>query len=416
MTFADEGREPSSDLPSLRQLRTVRSIDRHGSLSGAARALNRTQSTVSKALSELESYLGVPLFDRYAHGVQTTARGGLLIRRIREAEVQFDLAARAQRAVLRSPPSLRHNPVFTMEISARRLLAFLAVHETRDVRQAALAEGVSPSAVYDSLRALEGMLEIPLFEPTATGLRSTAFADVLAMHVQLALSLIRHGIDEIRSLDGTIQGRLIIGTLPYARTVIIPRAIHRVLLAHPRISIRTREGPYDMLERTLRSGSLDLIIGATRRLPADSALRTEDLFEDELAVICRASHPLASHGQLSVTDILNYGWVLPLRSTPARQLFDRFLARRGDEEPAQVVETSSLSTTRGLLLESDRLALLSTHQVQLDLSAGLLVTLPIKLEETFRPIGITTRSGSTPSPAARVFIEALRAQTRTTAI
>ena len=168
-----------------------------------------------------------------------------------------------------------------------------------------------------------------------------------------------------------------------------------------------------MLEGALRSGALDLIIGATRQLPADSSLHTEDLFEDELAVICGASHPLASRERLPVAEILDHGWVLPSRSTPARQLFDRFLSQRGVAEPRQVVETSSLSTTRGLLLESDRLALLSTHQVQLDQAVGLLTTLPIKLEKTYRPIGITTRSGSTPSPAARVFIEALRTQTRT---
>jgi hypothetical protein len=38
------------------------------------------------------------------------------------------------------------------------------------------------------------------------------------MHIRLALSLIRHGIDEIRSIDGTVRGRLAIGTLPYSRT------------------------------------------------------------------------------------------------------------------------------------------------------------------------------------------------------
>jgi hypothetical protein len=43
---------------SLRQLRTVRSIDRHGSLSAAAKALNRTQPAVSKALCALERQLG----------------------------------------------------------------------------------------------------------------------------------------------------------------------------------------------------------------------------------------------------------------------------------------------------------------------------------------------------------------------
>jgi len=100
--------------------------------------------------------------------------------------------------------------------------------------------------------------------------------------------------------------------------------------------------------------------------------------------------------------------VLPVRSTPARQLFDGFLARNGHAEPGQVIETGSMSMTRGLLLESDRLALLSQHQVQLDLDAGLLASLPIRLERTFRPIGITRRAHSTPSPAARAFLDVLR--------
>lgn len=399
-------------IPSLRQLRTVHSIDRHGSLSAAARALNRTQSAVSRALSELEAWLGVPLFDRLAGGVTPTADGRLLIGRIHEASAQFDLAARAHRAALRRPPRLQHNPVFTMEIGGRRLTAFLAVHDLKDVRLAARAEGLTPSAVYDTLRTLEGALELPLFETAGAGLRSTAFADVFAMHVRLALSLLRHGIDEIRSAAGRISGRVVIGTLPYSRTLIVPRAIHRVLSAQPGVAIGTREGPYGVLESALRSGSIDLVVGATRRLPADSGLQTEELFEDELAVICGRNHPLAARRRVTLGEILGYGWVLPPASTPARRLFGRFLARRGAAEPAEVVETSSLSTTRGLLLESDRLALLSTHQVQLDQSAGLLVTLPIRLEETFRPIGITLRSGSTPSPAAKVFIEALRAQAR----
>jgi DNA-binding transcriptional LysR family regulator len=55
------------------------------------------------------------------------------------------------------------------------------------------------------------------------------------------------------------------------------------------------------------AGLLDLIIGATRQLRTDSSLQTEDLFEDELSVICGASHPLASRNRLSVTEILDYG-------------------------------------------------------------------------------------------------------------
>ncbi len=393
---------------SLKSLRCVRAIADSGSLTTAAETLNRTQSALSKALAELEQKLGVPLFDRYAHGVETTAYGELLVNRIREAELQLEQAARSHRSSLQSTPQQQHNPLFTLEVSHKRVGAFLAVHELRHVGRAAQKMGLTRAAIYDSLRTLESLLELPLFESSAAGLRSTAYADVLASHLSLAFSLIQHGLDEIASMDGTLQGRLVIGTLPYSRTVLVPRTIHRVLEQHPYLQIATREGPYDVLERALRSGAIDLIIGATRQHGADSPLLAEELLQDELAVICGAHHPLAQRSKVSVGDILNYGWILPLKATPARQLFDRFLELHGSAEPRQIVETGSLSMTRSLLMESDRLALLSAHQVQLDQGAGLLTTLPIRLEHTFRPIGITRRAHNTPSPAAQVFMTALR--------
>jgi LysR family transcriptional regulator of gallate degradation len=200
----------------------------------------------------------------------------------------------------------------------------------------------------------------------------------------------------------------VIGTLPYSRTVLTPRTIHQVLTDHPQLRISTREGPYSMLETALRSGDLDLIIGATRELEHGSTLATEVLFEDELSVIARHDHPLATAAKVSLAQLLTYGWLLPLQQTPARALFDRFLASQGALPPTQIVETSSLSTIRGLLLASDRLALLSRHQVHYEEAAGLLVALPIALAGTRRPIGITVRANTTPSSAARVFCDELR--------
>lgn len=393
--------------PGLRQLHAARAVADCRSLTAAARVLNRTQPALSKALADLEEELGVRLFDRSAHGMEATPHGRVLVERIREAEAQFELAAREHFA-LRREPRRAGNPVFTMQVSRKRLETFLTVYEVREVARAAEILGSSRAAVYDSLRVLENLLETPLFENTAAGLRSSAYADALAMRISLAFALIRHGLEEILSLDGATRGQLVIGALPYARTVLVPRAIHRVLIKHPALEIRTREGPYDVLERALRSGAVDLIVGATRSHAAGSPIKSETLFEDELAVIGRARHPLASKTTTTVEEILTFGWVLPVRETPARQLFDRFLAAHGASEPAQVVETGSLSAARGLLLESDRLALLSTQQVQLDLDSGLLSTVPVHLENTYRPIGITLRAQNTPSPAARVFIEVLR--------
>ena len=394
---------------SLRQLRAVRCIAKHGSLSAAAQALNRTQPAVSRSLAELEERLGSPLFDRLSRGVSPTVHGLQLVERIKEAERELARARLAYESADPRGPDLRRSPVFTMEVSLKRLWAFLQVHEHRDVGRAAQANGVTRAAIYNSLKTLESLLGAPLFESGSSGMRSTPAADALANHLSLACALLQIGLDEVASGSGTVRGKVVIGTLPYVRTAIIPRTIVRVLRSHPTVEITTREGPYDVLERALRRGDVDLIVGATRPRVDKATIRTENLLEDELAVICGVHHPLANRRNVGLDQILECGWVLPARNTPARRLFNDFLVRHGREQPRQVVETGSMSTTRGLLLQSNFLALLSVHQIEPDLEAKLLTTLPIRLEETHRPIGITTRASHTPSPAARVFLDELRA-------
>jgi hypothetical protein len=56
-----------------------------------------------------------------------------------------------------------------------------------------------------------------------------------------------------------------------------------------------------------------------------------------------------------------------------------------------LVETSSIVLICSLLLESDRLTLISRHQILREQAQGLLVTLPYDMSRTLRPIGLTTR-------------------------
>ena len=64
-------------LPSMRVLRTFESAARLGSFSLAAEETHTTQSSVSRAISDLEHRLGTRLFDRLHRGVRLTAAGEL---------------------------------------------------------------------------------------------------------------------------------------------------------------------------------------------------------------------------------------------------------------------------------------------------------------------------------------------------
>jgi len=77
----------SAILPALpntriktRQLALLAHLDRERSVLRAAEAVGMSQPAASKLLRELEEFLGVPLFERHARGVEPTAYGEILVR------------------------------------------------------------------------------------------------------------------------------------------------------------------------------------------------------------------------------------------------------------------------------------------------------------------------------------------------
>jgi DNA-binding transcriptional LysR family regulator len=69
---------------SLRQLQFFVAAAEQGSVSGAARALSISPSSVTEAIRALEDDLGVPLFDRLPRGLALTHRGSLFLRHARQ--------------------------------------------------------------------------------------------------------------------------------------------------------------------------------------------------------------------------------------------------------------------------------------------------------------------------------------------
>jgi DNA-binding transcriptional LysR family regulator len=68
----------------LRQLQFFVAAAEAGSVSGAARALSISQSSVTEAILSLEGDLGVPLFDRQARGLLITHKGSAFLRHARK--------------------------------------------------------------------------------------------------------------------------------------------------------------------------------------------------------------------------------------------------------------------------------------------------------------------------------------------
>ena len=236
----------------------------------------------------------------------------------------------------------------------------------------------------------------------------TSFALSLAQYIKLAINEINHARDELSSLQGAKRGRVSVGMLPYASTMILPKSIIRLLESHSYIDISTLEGTYDGLVASLRCGDIDFILGALRG-NKDEDIIEESLLEDNLSVIVRKRHPLEKLKKIKWSDLAGYNWILPDKSTPTRNLIEKAMQASGFPKPEHIIETSSYVTLRSLLMESDRVTVLSRHQIHYDEIHKMLTCLPLSLVKTSRKIGITSRANTMLAPAVEALMKEIHA-------
>ncbi len=74
------------------RLRVLVAVARHGSITGAARALNYAQPSISHHIARLEAETGAQLLQRAGRGVQLTDAGRLLAERAAEIIGRLDAA------------------------------------------------------------------------------------------------------------------------------------------------------------------------------------------------------------------------------------------------------------------------------------------------------------------------------------
>jgi DNA-binding transcriptional LysR family regulator len=386
----------------LRHLHTFGEVARLGSVSAAARAVHISQPAVTQAVAGVERYFGVALLTRSNTGVALTAAGELCARRIERS------ISHLRDAVAELTRSRNFDFDATRLMRSAHLHALSAVVEHRNFSLAARAEHMSQPSVHRAARELERLIGVPLFEKTSFGITPTREAEKLARRARLAFAEIAQARAEVHALSGGESGRTVIGAMPLARSFLVPTALLEFTQLYPEHSVAIVEGTYEHLLASLRSGEADFLIGALRNPAPVPDVVQEHLFDDPLAIIVRAKHPLVSRKRVTVAGLSQYPWIVPRAGTPLRAHFHEMFETAGLPAPTRAIECNSLIAARALLLESDRIMLLSAHQIHYELEAGLLVALPHPTGDVERPIGLTMRHDWHPTDSQRTLLDIVR--------
>lgn len=397
----------------LRHLRVFIQVCKTGSLNRAASELHVSQPSVSVALAGIESRFGAKLLSRYAAGSQPTHAGEVLLARLRRMDDQLASALAELFGV-----SSQRDPTLVARclarISFRQIEALIALAGSGSITEAARSGGGSPAALHRALHELQNNIGRAVLMRSPAGVAPNTLGRRLALRWQVALTELEQALDEMRELEGRMEGRIKIASLPLARTLLLARAVNPLLATHPNARVEVMDGSYELLSQQLRMGASDILIGALRSGSDLAGLRTEALFEDPYAVVGRSGHPLlkAAGKGASLEQLAAQQWVAQRTGTPIRAAFDA-LFDDCPEAPRASIETSSLVLTRAIILESDRLSMLSRRQIAIEERENLLGCIPVADEVRSRlrtrTIGITVRENWLPSRLQKNFLDYLRA-------
>jgi molybdate transport repressor ModE-like protein len=286
----------------------------------------------------------------------------------------------------------------------RHLLLADAIARLGTLSAAAEELGITQPAATRTLRELELLLGVPLFERTSRGLSSTPVSEAFTIHARAIISQVRQAERHVQELLDADRGTVVVGVHLTGSNALVPRAVASLKARHPMLTVELYEALPQRLLIELEAGRLDLVVGRLTR-PTDEHFIRRRLHDEAVSLAVRADHPLARRGTFPVSELSNYPWIMPSSEARLRGELEVFFGEQGIELPVNRVETTSFLALRHLLLTTDSIAAVSTSILNTIDGA---VSLGPSLDLVSHSVGITLSASRPLTPAAAKMIEVLQ--------
>lgn len=288
----------------------------------------------------------------------------------------------------------------------RHLRCFLETARLGGLSAAAEALSVSQPAASKTLRELEEILGVALFERSARRLVLSPAGRVFQQHAGTAMRALDAAQSAVRDAPERVT-KLNVGVLPTVATDLLPRAALRFNQSLPHCTLHVTTGPNWLLLAQLREGTADLMVGRAPGAEQMTGLTFRQLYMERVAIVVRPEHPLRKMAHFTPA-LAQYKLMLP----PAQALIlpgvRAWLVSVGLAHLEPAFEAVSLAFGRKLVMQSDIVWFISEGVVADELAAGTLAKLEPDSELPMGAVGICQRANSETSTEADTFVKVLR--------
>ena len=300
-------------------------------------------------------------------------------------------------------------------IKFRHLQCFLAVAQHGSLQKAAGVLSITQPAVSKTLKELEALVSVRLFERGRRGAVLTRSGETFFRHAGASVSALREAVASVSPTRQHTQAVVTLGVLPTVAPWLMPQLLQQLdgvaASGGPALSLKIHTDHNPALLTQLRQRELDLVIGRFAEPVHMLGLTFENLYAEPLLLAVRPGHPLRLDAALSANPLAHlsaFSLVLPLQGTAIRLTADNFFVARGLSQPLRTVETLAVSVARSYTANSDAVWLTPASAAQADLDAGVLSALPVSMHGTEELVGLTMRADATPTDAQHLVLTVVR--------
>lgn len=286
--------------------------------------------------------------------------------------------------------------------------ALRAVVEKGGVSTAAVTLNIGQPAVTKRLRTLENCYGMPLMERNGNRLKLTEAGEkvymlaVQTLDRQLALR------DELQHLArGETSMRLEVSFSIGEH--LLPDLLMQFSEQHSQFKVESRMAYSRQIQADLATGLANLAL--LEYAPDHPDVLVQKWADDELWLVCGASHPLTGTDMLPVEQLKELSYVLRERRSSPREALDEALNHIGITDLDIAMEVGSTDTIVEMLARGRHVSFLPKFAVEDDVRAGELFHIKVTGFRIMRTLWIARNRANLDHPVAEAFIQMLRSTT-----
>ncbi|MBA8825097.1 DNA-binding transcriptional LysR family regulator [Saccharopolyspora lacisalsi] len=208
-------------------------------------------------------------------------------------------------------------------IDPRRLQVLRALADHGTVRAAAETLYLTPSAVSQQLTALESEVGQSLLTRRGRRVRLTAAGELLAQHAKAVLAELERAEASLAACSAGTVGRVEVASFASAITQVVAPTIAGLAATEPDVTVLVRDAEAHNSLMMLLTGDIDIAVSmeySSTLQPDHRRLTRYPLYVEPFDVVLPPGHRLGDRSTVSLDDLRESDWIVPLPDNPCRSV------------------------------------------------------------------------------------------------